>query len=312
MVCLKAQVLGPVLFSLYTQDICNIVNSYKFNLHVFADDMLIYLPCNEKNNNLQLLQDCFKEVQRWASNNFLKLNDTKSKFMLISSKCCKTLPFPNEQKTAFEKLVKNLGFYFDNNLTFSTQINKVCQHGFHLLRNLWKISSKLTDVSLKIQIVQSTILSHIDYCNSLYIHLPQKQICKLQRLMNAVIRFIFNLRRSDRVSITHYMKLCHFLPVKLRIEFKIALLVYKCFNHSAPTYLQNLVLPKVSLQSLRVSDDKHLLQTPKLYQQDYKNRQFSIVAPQIWNSLPHEIRSSSSKMLFKSKLKTFLFDTYFE
>ena len=107
------------------------------------------------------------------------------------------------------------------------------------------------------------------------------------------------------------MKLCHFLPVSLRIEFKIALLVYKCFNNTAPIYLQNLIKPKNSLHSLRVSNDNFLLEVPKLYQQNYKNRMFSIAAPQIWNKLSLEIRSSISVTAFKAKLKTFLFDSYF-
>ena len=160
---------------------------------MFADDILIYLHCdrNNINNKLSLLQSCFDEIKCWASKNYLKLNDSKSKFMLISSKDCKPfLPPINNQSNIFEKLVKNLGFHLDSNLTFSTQINKVCQNGFYLLRNLWKISSKLNNVNLKIQIVQSLILSHIDYCNSLYIYLPKKQINKLQRLMNAAIRFM--------------------------------------------------------------------------------------------------------------------------
>ena len=74
--------------------------------------------------------------------------------------------------------------------------------------------------------------------------------------MNAAVRFTFNLKKSDRVSITSLSKTCHFLPVQSRIDFKIALIVYRCLNNSAPVYLQELLELKNSLPSLRVFEDK--------------------------------------------------------
>lgn len=176
---------------------------------------------------------------------------------------------------------------------------------------MWRISSKLNNIGLKILIVKSCILSHIDYCNSLYINLPNKQIKKLQRVMNAAIRFIYNLKLSDDYSITYYMKQCHFLPVKARVEYKIALLVFKCLNNLAPNYLISLVKRKTSLESLRVYNDKFLLEPSKLNSINYKNRSFSSSAPYVWNKLPLEVRQSSSLMVFQSKLKTHMFEVYF-
>ena len=111
-----------------------------------------------------MLESCLNDIKCWASKNYLKLNDTKSKFLLISNKIVRTLsPINKIQFNQFEKAVKNLGFFIDSELTFNTQINKVCQGGFYLLRNLWKISSKLDNIALKIQLVQSLILYKIDY-----------------------------------------------------------------------------------------------------------------------------------------------------
>ena len=129
--------------------------------------------------------------------------------------------------------------------------------------------------------------------------------------MNAGIRFIFHLKKSDNYSITELMKKCHFLPVKARIEFKICVLVYKCLHDQAPIYLQQLLLPKPSLESLRIHSDKSLLYKPKLDSRNYKNRRFSIIAPQLWNKLPSQIRDCSSLVTFISKLKTHFFSVYF-
>ena len=60
-----------------------------------------------------------------------------------------------------------------------------------------------------------------------------------------------------------YLKSLHFLSVKFRIEFKIALLTHKCLHGYAPTYLKNLINSRSvsGRYSLRVNDDNWLLQT---------------------------------------------------
>ena len=210
----------------------------------------------------------------------------------------------------FDSQVRNLGVILDNKLEFNKQINKVCRGGYNLLRNLRRISGKLSNISLKTQIIQSCILSHVDYCNSLYTNLPDIQIKKLQRLINSSLRFIHNVKPSDDYSITALMKQSHFLPVKARIDYKINLLVYKCLNTLAPEYLTELLNLKNTLPSLRIYKDKFLLEQPKLHLSNQKNRSFSQSAPYIWNKLPLNIRESETLSIFKNKLKTYLFSEY--
>ena len=310
----QGSVLGPDLFSLYSQEISQIAEKYNFNIHLFADDVQIYFECNPNNNNFDQLRNCYADIKNWASQNFLKLNEKKTKFLSISSKrsnyIIKNLKIM--ESFSVESKVRNLGVLFDNKLDFNAQINHVCKCGFNLLRNLRRLSGKLTSTSLKIQIVQACILTHIDYCNSLYINLPDVQIKKLQRLINSSIRYIYNIRLSDDYSITQLMQKCHFLPIRARLEFKSNLLVFKCLNGTSPNYLAELVHIKTSLNSLRINNDKFLLELPKLYSNCQKNRSFSQSAPDIWNALPLHIRQTDNLNMFKSKLKTYLYSKYFD
>ena len=109
------------------------------------------------------------------------------------------------------------------------------------LRNLDDIASKLS-VKLQIQFVHSMILFHLDYCNALFYGLPDCMLRRLTKVLYAAVRFILSFKYSQRrYHMLPFLKKLHFLPIKYRINFKIALLVFKCLKHCAPGYLQTLI-----------------------------------------------------------------------
>ena len=77
------------------------------------------------------------------------------------------------------KEVKNLGVWLDPSLTMNTHINKTCSIAFYNLYNLRRIQKYLSQDSLEI-LIHTLIYSRIDYCNSLYLGLPDYQIQKIQ------------------------------------------------------------------------------------------------------------------------------------
>ena len=64
-------------------------------------------------------------------------------------------------------------------------------------------------------LVQNLILSKVDYCNATLANISKYLINKLQRVMNAGVRFIYNIKKHDHIS--YYLKKAHFL----RIDFKL-------------------------------------------------------------------------------------------
>ena len=208
---------------------------------------------------------------------------------------------------------KNLGFMFDHKLDLNEQINAVSQKCYLNQRNLYRIASKLS-YNLKIQLVHSSILYFIDSCNSVYFSLTAKQLHSLQKIQNNAVRFIFNIQgKQKREHIMPYLKKLHFLPVHYRVKFKIALLVFKCINNIAPSYLSELIhIREIRRRESRLDDDFFLLKVPPKPQSTRTEAAFFHCGPKVWNELPPHLRAMSSLQSFKTYLKTFYFEQAFD
>ena len=73
--------LGPLLFLIYINDLCNC--TYSLDLHLFADDSNLFfghksLVCLEKIINTELAH-----VETWLNTNKLSLNISKSNFVIF-------------------------------------------------------------------------------------------------------------------------------------------------------------------------------------------------------------------------------------
>ncbi len=171
-----------------------------------------------------------------------------------------------------------------------------------------KVKHFLASKDLEI-VIHALVSSRLDYCNYLYIGLPQSTLSRLQMVQNAAARFLTGTKKRDHI--TPVLASLHWLPIKLRVDFKVLLFAYKALHNSAPDYVCDLIKPYTASRSLR-SSDQLLLSVPRSRCKTKGDRAFSVVAPKLWNSLPLNIRASPSLDAFKSSLKTYLYSLAFE
>ena len=114
-------------------------------------------------------------------------------------------------------------------------------------------------------------------------------------------------------SATSLLMELHWLPVRQRIAFKLLLITYKSLNQMAPIYLSDLIfIAQAGCYNLRSSNRGLLLAHPRIRsKKTLTDRSFMLAAPNLWNKLPAEIRSSPTLNIFKSRLKTHLFTLAF-
>jgi len=86
------------------------------------------------------------------------------------------------------------------------------------------------------------------------------------------------------------------------IRFKLATLAYKALHTGQPRYLAELLRLHEPVRTLR-SSSSLLLSVPRC-SLEFGSRAFRISAPNIWNSLPSNIRDSQSLPTFRRHLKT--------
>ena len=95
---------------------------------------------------------------------------------------------------------------------------------FFQLRQLRTIRSSLTTDAAK-TLAQAFVGGRLDYCNSLLYGVSGELLRRLQSVQNAAARFITGTRKYDHI--TPVLRSLHWLPVRQRIIFKIATLMYR-------------------------------------------------------------------------------------
>ena len=201
------------------------------------------------------------------------------------------------------KSVRNLGVIFDCELKMNEHVSQTTRKCYGKLKEIASIrryiSTKVTQT-----LIQSMVMSHLDYGNSLLYGISEQLLSKLQRVQNAAARIVLGYNKRDHIS-EGLMQL-HWLPIRYRIKFKIAMITYKVLSTNQPQYLRDLLFIQNNTRSLRSGDDI-VLKVPKTKLKSAGDRSFSLAAPKIWNSLPKSVKEATSLPLFKKKLITHLF-----
>ena len=116
----------------------------------------------------------------------------------------------------------------------------------------------------------------------------------LQKIQNWTARLVDSAMRYSHA--TPLLKKLHWLPIAVRVEFKILLFTHRALNGQASDYIEQCVSRRQPVMSLRSSE----------HRRHWGDRTFRVAAPSLWNALPQHLTSSMTTATLKLKLKTYL------
>ena len=313
----QGSVLGPLLFLLYTAELFQVIQARGLIGHGYADDTQMYGSCKPSEIDvlrLKMLQ-CIEDVSAWTVSNRLKLNPDKTEFMWCATSRMRhhidQSPFViGNMSIAPLNKVQLLGVTLDSDLTMSSHVSRTVSNCFYQLRRLKSIRRSLPVTATK-SLVSSLVFSRCDNQNGLFAGVAQKQIDRLQRILNASAKVIYGGSRCDRVTPLLRDKL-HWLHFEQRITYKLCLIVYKALHLRSPAYIRELIVPVIrnaATARLRsaTSDAQAITVTRPQVRRNYGECGFSYAGPSAWNSLSLSTRQATTLNSFKSRLKTELF-----
>ena len=221
-----------------------IVERHNISYHSYADDTQLYIQCDNNEEAVRYtishLEHCILEICEWMKQNSLKINQDKTKHIVFSSK-------PDQYKHISlsvgrdiihpSEYVRILGVTLDSQMSMHQYIANTCRSTYMHIRKINSIRQYLCKNSTASP-VNATVLTRLDYFNSVYTGLPQKAMHKLQLAQDSAAILISQTSRHH--YITPILIELNWLTIIKRCQYNLLVLTFKVLHSQAPSYISDL------------------------------------------------------------------------
>lgn len=277
----QGSVLGPTLFLVYINDLCNL-QLHQGKILAYADDTAILFSGNNWDDTFKNAQTGFNTVTKWLSRNMLTLNADKTKYLsfsirdntqpplskvLVAHTCCKATQCNCDQIERTDT-IKYLGIFLDKHLNFYKHIEALCgrvRKLIYIFKNLRHVADKKT---IK-QVYRAFCESILTYCISSWGGAPEYSILRLERAQRAVLK-VANFKPFLYPTTTLYEE-CQVLTVRQLFILNIIVKQHSLLNY----------LPENQILKRR----KDLVCTTKRFKTSFIRKYFIFQGPHLYNKL---------------------------
>ena len=217
LVCVKygvpqGSILGPLLFSLFINDLPNFIHKSDVNATVimYADDVTILLSRSLINNAINDMQLILNNIFAWSVNNHMCINAKKTHYIIFkgrwySEESLDTVLHVNNIIIDLVDNVKLLGIFIDNKCNWDFHVNKLCIKLCCIIGVIKRIVSSLPN-TLRKMIYTAFFLPYLQYCNILWNNCGKTRLLRVRRIVHRCIKLLkFNSipDNVDHLSLFH-------------------------------------------------------------------------------------------------------------
>ncbi len=182
-------ILGPVLFSIYVNDLSITIKDCK--LIQYADDtQFLYIDTiNNLGDLIARTEETLKILKQYFVRNGLLLNSKKTQCIFIGNRQLLSRIPPNtcisfdDERIKFCSYVKNLGIYIDKHMLYDVHIEELGKKIMGTLIFINRVSANF-DKTTRLIIVQSLVINLVNYCIGIWGSTNKTLLIKVQKLLN--------------------------------------------------------------------------------------------------------------------------------
>ena len=297
----QGSVLGPLLFCLFINDLPLHLTNPNVICDLFADDSSLHTHSTNLTNISLCLQDSLDNVIQWCKGNNMVLHPGKTKAMIITTRQKHQLQQLNLNVrigSDFIEQVENyrlLGITIDNELKWDIHVNRICKTVSRNIYLLKKLAYFVSQDACKL-FFDAHCLSHINYASTVWSGAKQCHISKLNTVHRRGAKILL---KDTTMTTDDRLKKLGLLSLKNQFDFNTSILFFKVLFNLAPPYLEH----NVKKANGRYDSNRYIPARPRI---DLFKSSFAFSGPSIWNSLPRNVRASSTLSSFKTNLRSFL------
>lgn len=303
----QGSILGPLLFIIFVNDMSEHIDDC--TLIQYADDtqFLHSDVINELDTIINKTEETLRKANLYFLKNGLKMNANKTQCIFIGTRqLISKIPINTKIRLHDSTIqptthVKNLGVYIDRYMAFDIHISEIHKKVMGILMFLNRVKDYFDKETRKI-IVQSLVLSILNYCNIVWGSSNNTLLAKVQKLQNFAAKIVDG-RAKKYDHVTHILKDLKWLTIKDKIFHDTGVAIFKYLNNLHPDHLLN--LPTVNNITNSSTRQQNNLFVPKV-NTDNGERSLYVMGPKVWNSLPSDVKKATSLTTLKLKLQSVL------
>lgn len=298
----QGSILGPKLFILYINDICNVSKLFKFV--IFADDTNIFSSHENIHTLSRLVSTELDKLHVWFSINKLSLNVSKTNYMVFTNRKVNHINV-TIAGTVIDRVyvTKFLGVLIDCKITWKDHITSIASKLSKSIAIIYRASLILNDSAIY-TLYCTLFLPYLNYCSVVWGNTYKTTIMPLVLKQKRIVRIICRAKFLEHTD--ELFRNLKVMKLSQLIDLNTSVFMFKAFHEQLPQNLQNYFV-RTRNHDYDMKNKKNFYQ--KFVRTRKKQLCISISGVKLWNSLSDCLKSSRNIHCFKRLYKKMLWST---